>query len=48
MKRGVKGRFLLIAVTVLLSVLFFVPSTPWFGSPGWWQRYLPHKDHARA
>ena len=44
MKRGVKGRFLLIAVTVLLSILFFVPSTPWFGSlPGWWQRYLPHK-----
>jgi len=44
MKRGVKGRFALIAVTVLLSVLFFVPSTPWFGSlPGWWQRYLPHK-----
>ena len=44
MKRGVKGRFVLIAVTVLLSVLFFVPSTPWFGSlPGWWQRYLPHK-----
>ena len=44
MKRGVKGRFLLIVVTVLLSILFFVPSTPWFGSlPGWWQRYLPHK-----
>ncbi len=44
MKRGVKGRFLLIAVTVVVSVVFFLPSTPWFTSlPGWWQRLLPHK-----
>ncbi len=44
MRRGVKGRFLLIAVTVALSAVFFLPSTPWFGSlPAWWQRYLPHK-----
>jgi preprotein translocase subunit SecD len=44
MKRGVKGRFLFIAVTVVVSVVFFLPSTPWFTSlPGWWQRLLPHK-----
>ncbi|MBI3608007.1 MAG: protein translocase subunit SecD [Nitrospirae bacterium] len=44
MKRGVKGRFLLIATTVVLSAVFFLPSTPWFGSlPAWWQHYLPHK-----
>jgi preprotein translocase subunit SecD len=44
MKQGVKGRFLLIAVTVVVSVVFFLPSTPWFTSlPGWWQRLLPHK-----
>lgn len=44
MKRGVKGRFLLIAATVLLSALFFLPSTPWFHAlPAWWHTYLPHK-----
>jgi len=44
MKQGVKGRVLLIAVTVVVSVVFFLPSTPWFTSlPGWWQRLLPHK-----
>jgi preprotein translocase subunit SecD len=44
MKRGVKGRFLLIAMTVMLSIVFFLPSTPWFTSmPGWWQRIMPHK-----
>jgi preprotein translocase subunit SecD len=44
MKRGVKGRFLLIGFTVLLSVVFFLPSTPWFTAlPGWWQRIMPHE-----
>lgn len=44
MKRGVKGRFLLIGVTVLLSVVFFLPSTPWFDSmPEWWKRLMPHQ-----
>jgi preprotein translocase subunit SecD len=44
MKRGVKGRFLLIGTTVLLSVVFFLPSTPWFDAmPEWWKRFLPHK-----
>jgi preprotein translocase subunit SecD len=44
MKRGIKGRVLLIAVTAVLSIIFFIPSTPWFKSmPGWWQRVMPHK-----
>ncbi|MFZ5875307.1 MAG: protein translocase subunit SecD [Nitrospirota bacterium] len=44
MKRGVKGRLLLIGATVALSIVFFLPSTPWFTSlPGWWQRIMPHK-----
>ncbi|MEW6683081.1 MAG: protein translocase subunit SecD [Nitrospirota bacterium] len=44
MKRGVKGRVLLIGATVLLSVIFFLPSTPWFDSmPEWWKRFLPHQ-----
>ncbi len=44
MKRGVKGRVVLIGITALLSVMFFLPSTPWFDAmPEWWKRYLPHK-----
>lgn len=44
MKRGVKGRVGLIVVTVLLSILFFLPSTPWFEAfPDWWKQYLPHR-----
>ncbi|MEO5656203.1 MAG: protein translocase subunit SecD, partial [Nitrospiria bacterium] len=44
MKRGVKARLALIAATVLLSIVFFLPSTPWFSSlPGWWRAYLPHR-----
>jgi preprotein translocase subunit SecD len=44
MKRGVKGRFVLIGITALLSVMFFLPSTPWFDAmPEWWKRYLPHQ-----
>lgn len=44
MKRGVKGRVVLIGITALLSVIFFLPSTPWFDAmPEWWKRYLPHK-----
>lgn len=44
MKRGVKGRLALIVATVLLSIVFFLPSTPWFSSlPGWWRGYLPHR-----
>jgi preprotein translocase subunit SecD len=42
MKRGVRGRLFLIGFTVLLSIVFFLPSTPWFESmPGWWKRVFP-------
>jgi preprotein translocase subunit SecD len=28
----------------VLSIVFFLPSTPWFSAlPQWWQRLLPHK-----
>jgi len=44
MKRGVKSRAVLIATTVLLSVIFFLPSTPVFDAmPTWWRTYLPHQ-----
>ncbi len=43
-RRAVRGRFLLILATVAASIVFFLPSTPWFpGLPGWWRAYLPHK-----
>jgi len=42
MKRGVRGRLILIAATALLSVLFFLPSTPLYSRlPAWWGKYLP-------
>lgn len=44
MKRGIRGRLLLLAVTVVISVVFFLPSTPWYKDfPDWWKRYLPSK-----
>lgn len=44
MKKKVFWRILLIAVTALLSIIFFLPSTPLFSSmPEWWKKYMPHK-----
>ena len=44
MKRGIRGRLLLLAVTVVISVIFFLPSTPWYKDfPDWWKKYLPSK-----
>ncbi|MBI1821902.1 MAG: protein translocase subunit SecD [Nitrospirae bacterium] len=44
MKKGIKGRVVLIILTVLLSILFFLPSTRYFSSlPAWWGKYLPSK-----
>lgn len=44
MKKGIKVRSVLIAVTVLVSIIFFLPSTPAYKyMPGWWKRYLPNK-----
>ncbi|MFI5303210.1 MAG: protein translocase subunit SecD [Nitrospiria bacterium] len=44
MKKGIKGRILLIAFTVLVSILFFLPSTRYFNYlPVWWGNFFPNK-----
>ncbi|MEK6692093.1 MAG: protein translocase subunit SecD [Nitrospirota bacterium] len=44
MKKGILWKFGIIGVTVILSIVFFLPSTPWFESmPGWWKENLPNK-----
>ncbi len=44
MKRKVRGRITLIGITVILSVLFFLPSTPFYAHlPAWWGKYLPSR-----
>lgn len=44
MKKGIKVRSVLIAITLLVSIIFFLPSTPAYKHmPGWWKRYLPNK-----
>jgi len=44
MKKGIKTRSYLIALTVLVSIVFFLPSTPAYKyMPKWWKTYLPNK-----
>lgn len=44
MKKSLMWRFGLIWATVILAVVFFLPSTPWFESmPNWWKENLPKK-----
>lgn len=44
MKKGIRGRVLLLTLTVLLSAIYFLPSTPMFDSfPDWWKRLMPSK-----
>jgi len=44
MKREVKGRFLFILTTIMLSVLFLLPSTPLYSVlPAWWGTIFPDK-----
>ncbi|MEJ2684668.1 MAG: protein translocase subunit SecD [Candidatus Sulfobium sp.] len=44
MKKNVFWRFLLIGVTVIVAVVFFLPNTPLFKyMPQWWQKSMPHK-----
>ncbi len=44
MKRGIRGRLIFTLMTVILSVLFFLPSTPLYSSlPAWWGDWLPNK-----
>jgi preprotein translocase subunit SecD len=43
-KKKVLGRFILIGVTVLLAVVFFLPNTPVFKHlPAFWQETMPSK-----
>jgi preprotein translocase subunit SecD len=44
MKRGIRGRLLLLSVAVVISVVFFLPSTPMYSyMPSWWKEYLPSR-----
>ncbi len=44
MKKKVLWRFVLIGVTVILALIFFLPNTPLFpGMPGWWKNNMPNK-----
>jgi len=44
MRRGIKGRVFLILFTLVISAVFFLPSTPLFQKmPNWWKKYLPDK-----
>jgi preprotein translocase subunit SecD len=43
-KKNIRTRAILLTLSVLISVLFFLPSTPWYSSfPDWWKQYLPSK-----
>ena len=44
MKKNVFWRFVIIGVTVVVAVVFFLPNTPLFKyMPDWWQKNMPHK-----
>jgi len=44
MKKNIRTRVILLTLSVVISILFFLPSTPWYPSfPSWWKNYLPSK-----
>ncbi|MDI6801056.1 MAG: protein translocase subunit SecD [Thermodesulfovibrionales bacterium] len=44
MKKGISLRIALIALTVVISVIFFLPNTPLFKyMPEWWGKSMPNK-----
>ncbi len=44
MRKNILWRIILIAVTILLAVVFFLPNTPIFPSmPEWWKSIMPDK-----
>jgi len=43
-KKKVLWRFILIGITALISIIFFLPSTPLFqGMPEWWKKNMPNE-----
>uniref|UniRef100_A0A7C4EQW4 Protein translocase subunit SecD n=1 Tax=Thermodesulfovibrio aggregans TaxID=86166 RepID=A0A7C4EQW4_9BACT len=44
MRKGIYLRIALIASTVVLAIVFFLPNTPLFElMPHWWKKNMPHK-----
>ena len=44
MKKGIRGRLILILLTVVASIVFALPSTPVYSKlPSWWGRFFPSK-----
>ena len=44
MKQGVLGRIIVIAATIVLATVFFLPNTPIFDAmPSWWKNTMPSK-----
>jgi len=44
MKKKVKGRLILIATTIIVAVVCFLPNTPFFDTmPGWWKNTFPDR-----
>jgi len=44
MKKKILWRLILIGVTVILAIIFFLPNTPVFQyTPEWWQKNMPNK-----
>lgn len=44
MKKNILWRFVLIGITVLLAIVFFLPNTPLFQyMPEWWKNTMPNK-----
>jgi preprotein translocase subunit SecD len=44
MKKNIKGRLILMAVTIVVAVVCFLPNTPIFDSmPGWWKNTFPDR-----
>ena len=44
MKRGIRGRLIMLSFVVLISVIYFLPSTPLYSSmPDWWKKTMPDR-----
>lgn len=42
MKKSLQWRFILIGVSILISLVCFLPSTPLYSHmPGWWKQFMP-------